>query len=67
MYLRMAPLGDWGMDSANGATAAATQNSQVVGGGDFVGDQRWSAEVAAVCGLAVTLRTVFLEDSVLGQ
>jgi hypothetical protein len=41
--------------------------AQVIGGGDFVGDQRRSAEVPAFCGLAVTLGTVFLEDAVLGK
>lgn len=53
--------------SGHPALAVSDDAAQVVGGGDFVGDQRWSAEVAAFCSLAVTLRTVFLEDSVLGQ
>ena len=49
------------------ALAVSDNAAEVAGGGDFVGDQRRSAEVAAFCGLAVTLRTVLLEDSVLGQ
>lgn len=53
--------------SGHPALAVSDDAAQVVGGGDFVGDQRWSAEVAAFCGLAVTLSTVLLEDSVLGQ
>jgi hypothetical protein len=53
--------------SGHPALAVSDHAAQVVGGEDFVGDQRWSAEVAAFCGLAVTLGTVFLEDAVLGK